>query len=403
MQHHSFAAEVSTRFANYLGHTVSLRKEDDNEWDKGRAVAAYMDFELLAYVTGDEDKACVRSMLKLSGRKQLYGTIERFVPARSKHMSNILKLRIEVPDGMLWLPEAAAGTTNWDEWCFSGPVLPLGKDTHHLHAVADEVLDMLEQGVGLTDYIRAGLNKIAELSWTDISKEMSETYRQMLRILTKAAESDSSVGEAADMMQQLITHVGSEDVRQKLYTWMCNMARSEAVSTIISQNGYTLQTLTPLIPSSLVNMMATTKQDVIGRLWYLGIPGNVLHGLMSSLIYLLRLLMDADSNMATVHLPLAERQIKVKRLLESCKGMPPEFCREVCNIIARNVTGMDEADLKVLDNASKGVLQPGIQINNSVLAGNNLVDNLSSTNGTMPTPPQSLPIVELTKLLPEND
>lgn len=84
MKHHHFLYEVENAFVNHIGRTVSLRKEDDNRWDIGKAVAAYLDYELLAYVTGgDRDKMRVRKIMEKVGRQQIRGTIKRFIKAKS--------------------------------------------------------------------------------------------------------------------------------------------------------------------------------------------------------------------------------------------------------------------------------------------------------------------------------
>lgn len=404
MKHHYFLAEVENAFVNHMGRTVSLRKEDDNRWDIGKAVAAYLDYELLAYVTGgDRDKKRVRKIMEKVGRMQIRGVIKRFIKAKSQNESDMLEISVPVPDDVL-LPEEQSEEKDWSQWIWNGPVLPLSEEANQLHAVTDEVLEMLRDGEPLDDYMLRGLDKMAELSWADISQEMSRAYSEILTLLTMGANLYPEMEDAAVKVQQIMTHIGSPEVREKIYCRMVENAKSLTVQTIIVAQAYTLENLSPQISQVLVNMMSSDAQGMIGRIWYMGMPLQVLNGVMSSLTFLLRLLLDKGEHVTDVHVPIEDRVIEVGKLLASCEGMPMEFCRNICNIIATNVPMLDQGDLARLKEASKGAPQIGIQIKDSVVAGNNIIDTMDSPeNGGMPKPPQALPMTEMTKLLPKND
>lgn len=404
MQHHEYRDEVANGLANYMGSTVSLRKEDDNRWDQGKAVAAYLNYELLAYVTGtDKDKLRVRRLMEKAGKSQIRGTIKKFIKAQSKNESDMLQIVVAVPEEES-LAEEQPDDEDWTQWQWLGPVLPLSEEAHQLHAVTDDLLEMLREGAPLDAYMRQGLDKMAELSWADISKEMSRVYSEILSLLTMGANKYPEMEEAAVKVQQIMTHIGSPEVREKVYAQMTKMAKTSEVARIIVTQHYDLANLTPQISQVLVNMMSTDVQGMIGRIWYLGMPLQVLNGVVSSLTYLMRLLMDSGEHVTDVHVPIEERVIEVGKLLASCKGMPMEFCKNICNIIASNVPMLDQDDLDRLKLASKGTPQIGVQITSSVVAGNNIIDNLNNPqDGATPVPPKSLPITGLTKLLPKND
>lgn len=401
MQHHGYLDEVANGFADYMGSTVSLRKEDDNRWDKGKAVAAYLNYELLAYVTGSEkDKLRVRKLMEKVGKSQIRGTIKKFIKAQSQNESDMLQISVKVPDEVS-LSDELQEEEDWSQWLWLGPVLPLCEEAHQLHAVTDELLEMLRDGEPLNNYMLKGLDKMAELSWADISKEMSRAYSEILSLLTMGANLYPEMEQAAVKVQQIITHIGSPEVREKVYAQMMKNAKSAEVARIIVAQTYDLTTLTPQISQVLVNMMSTDVQGMIGRIWYLGMPRNVLNGVMSSLTFLLRLLLDKGEHVTDVHVPIDERVIEVGKLLASCEGMPMEFCKNICNIIATNVPMLDQSDLDRLKLASKGTPQIGVQINNSLVQGNNMADNITpSIDGQMPVPPMTaLPMDEVQKLL----
>lgn len=401
MQHHVYLDEVANGFADYMGCTVSLRKEDDNRWDKGKAVAAYLNYELLAYVTGgDKDKKRMRKLMEKVGKSQIRGTIRKFIKAQSKNESDMLQISVKVPDEVT-LQEDQPDEEDWSQWLWLGPVLPLSEEAHQLHAVTDELLEMLRDGEPLDDYMLKGLEKMAELSWADISKEMFRAYSEILSLLTMGANLYPEMEEAAVKVQQIMTHIGSPEVREKVYAQMMKTAKTSEVARIIASQQYDLVNLTPQISQVLVNMMSTDAQGMIGRIWYMGMPQVVLNGVMSSLTFLLRLLIDNGQHVTDVHVPIDERVIEVGKLLASCEGMPMEFCKNVCNIIATNVPMLDQSDLDRLKLASKGTPQIGIQITNSVVQGNNMADSIqSAADGQMPVPPMTaLPIAEAQKLL----
>lgn len=401
MQHHHFASEVGSAFSTYIGSTVSLRKEDDNRWDKGKAVASYLNYELLAYVTGDSNKTIVRQVLDYRGRKQIQGKLVRFIKAKHKNESDMLEVTIDYPDEEI-AQEAQVEVADWSQLTWIGPSLPLSPEANQLHAVVDEVLDLLHDGSEMTAYMSRGLDMIAQLSWADISQEMSQAYSEILRYFTLGADRFPDMVDAAVRMQQIITHIGSPEVREKVYNRMVENAKSAEVSRIIAHEGYTLDNLSPRISQVLVNMISTDVQGMIGRIWYMGIPVDVLNGLMSSLTYLLRLLMDKGNSLTDAHVPIEQRVIEVGKLLKGCEGMPVEFSRNICSIIATNVPMLDETDLCKLQHACKGSPQIGVQINHSAVVGNNMSDHIDcGKDGQMPVPPVSLPIDEMHKLLPD--
>lgn len=401
MQHHHFRAEVQSGFAGYMGHTVSLRKEDDNRWDIGKAVAAYLDFEMLAYVTGgDRDKKRIRKLMDQMGRNQIRGRIVAFIKARTKNESDMLKIEVSAPDE-LPLQDELPEEKDWSAWMWNGPVLPLDEEVNQLHAVMDEVLELLRDGEPLDDYMQRGLDKMAELSWADISQEASRGYSGILSLLTLGADQYPEMEMAAVRVQQMMTHIGSPDVREKIYNRMLKNAGTDLVKQIITAQKYTLESLSPQISQTLVNMMANDAQGMVARIWYLEMPLQVLNGVMCSLTYLLRLLQDNGMELMQPHVPIEDRLIEVGKLMASCKGMPTEFCKNICGLIATNVPLLDERDLERLRLASKGTPQIGIQINHSVVSGNNMADNITSgQDGEMPVPPlKALPVKEIQKLL----
>lgn len=402
MQHQHYASEVGSAFSAYIGSTVSLRKEDDNRWDIGRAVASYLNYEMLAYVTGDSNKTMVRQILDCRGRKQIHGTLVRFCKARDKNESDMLQVAVECPDEASQQEELTEDD-DWTQLTWTGPTLPLSPEANQLHAVVDEVLDMLHDGADLTAHMSRGLDMIAQLSWADISREMRTAYSDILRHFTLDAERCPEMVEAAVRMQQIITHIGSPEVRERVYNRMVENAQSAEVSRIIAHEGYTLDNLSPRISQVLVNMISTDVQGMIGRIWYMGIPLTVLNGVMSSLTYLLRLLIDKGENLTDAHVPIEQRVIEVGKLLKGCEGMPVEFSRNICSIIATNVPMLNETDLERLRLASKGTPQIGVQINHSALMGNNMADNIVTPDGKMPVPPlNTVPIDDMQKLLTPN-
>lgn len=316
----------------------------------------------------------------------------------------MLEIVVAVPDEVQ-LQEEQADENDWSGVIWEGPTLPLSEEANQLHAVTDEVREMLRDGEQLDDYMMRGLDKMAELSWADISLEMSRAYSEILSLLTMGANVYPEMADAAVKVQQIMTHIGSPEVREKIYCRMMENAKSVMVEHLVVANDYTLENLSPRISQVLVNMMSTDAQGMIGRIWYMGMPLPVLNGVMSSLTFLLRLLVDKGEHVTDVHVPIEDRVIEVGKLLASCQGMPMEFCRNICNIIATNVPMLDQDDLARLKQASKGAPQIGVQITNSVVQGNNMADSIqSAADGQMPVPPMTaLPIAEAQKLLTDKN
>lgn len=291
MRHLHYASSVELGFADMLGQEVTLRLEDDNAFDPGMAVAAYFDYEKLAYVTSNACKKRVRRELHAQGRQQLYATIRCFVKARTPGESDMLEVEFTPAHTHPERDETSADQPPL-LWHWDGPVLPTCREAHQLHAVVEEVTDRLRQPEPSLQPVMRGIAKIAQLSWADISGPMSQAYSELLSLLTMATDHGLDTTQAILSMQQIISHVGSPEVRQRVFDHMMSLAQSPEVEQIVMSHHYTLEGLQQSIPQPWLNMAATDPIGLIGSLWYLELPTQELRGAQSVIIYLMRLLFD---------------------------------------------------------------------------------------------------------------
>lgn len=302
MRHLHYASSVELGFADMLGQEVTLRLEDDNAFDPGMAVAAYFDYEKLAYVTSNACKKRVRRELHAQGRQQLYATIRRFVKARTHGESDMLEVEFTPAHTHPERDETSADQPPL-LWHWDGPVLPTCREAHQLHAVVEEVTDRLRQPEPSLQPVMRGIAKIAQLSWADISGPMSQAYSELLSLLTMATDHGLDTTQAILSMQQIISHVGSPEVRQQVFDHMLTQAQSPEVGQIVTSHHYTLEALQQSIPQPWLRMAASDPHGLIGCLWYLELPLPVARQAQSVITYLMRLLYDhkqAQLHAATV-------------------------------------------------------------------------------------------------------
>jgi len=390
MRHHDFKSELSTLFQRIEGCTVILRKEDDNAHDPGMAVAVYFENRLLGYVTSNKMKARVRMIIELSGRPFVKCSISRVVRSTRVGQSDMLEALLPAkPDatpGEAYIMTKPERQSDWSHYRWDGLMLNRQKEENQLHAVVDELYFALVDGDPWTEQMQACIDAICRLSWADQSKDIQERYDTILRLLTADKSTEKHV--ASDCLQQVISHVGSPEVREQVYHNMVVRAQSAEVSEIIEKGGYSLDMIREMIPQKLYQLLAANPQKFVERLWYLKMPRDVWHGIMSATTILVRCMLDADKRLADQRLPIAERTMKVGDMMAWGSDLPTDMAHEMCRLIMLHNPMLNNDDIMALNNAfNVNLPMGGVVFNQCELTGNNITEHLSTL--TMPELPHT--------------
>lgn len=393
MQHHDFQNELTSLYQRIVGQKVVLRCEDDNPWDPGKAVAAYFENRMLGYITSDRMKMGVRKVIASQGRPFVRCTIKRFVKGEPGKRSDMLEARLDTPlvDGLedmgYYKPED--DDEQWQAYEWKGCQLPQSTSTNRLQAVVDELYYSLLDGEQMDDNLLKYIDTISQLSWADMSREMQQRYDDILRMLTSIDTSE--MNNASDSMMQIITHVGSPEVRTKVYQEIINTAQTDTLKNIALEEGYTIESLRKQMPDKLYQLLASDPQQFVARVWYLKMPRRVLRGMMSATVFLVRCMIDADKKLKDGHLPIRERTMKVGQMMDWSENLTAEQAHEFCRFIMLSNPMLSESDLKELSVAFHvDIPKGGVVFKDCQLTGNNITEQLSAHTLEMPVKPHKI-------------
>lgn len=398
MRHHDFEPEIPDIYERIIGERVLLQREDDNAWDKGMAVAAYYEGQLLAYVHGDNNKLIIRNAITLSGREPYPGVVKRFRKARNEHESDMLVADITLPDGAETSINLKVENdpTDWSNWTWTaGDPLPRTKEQNQLCTISDDLVWLLKDGEPWSKYYEEDIKSISENAWADISGDQQEKIREIVAALV--FQTDERMDEAAFGLQQVMCHLGSPEVRQRVFNQLRERAEDPKVIAYVKEKGYTTQGLIESFPPGMYQLLTGDPETFVGRTSYLKMPREVLNRMFSGVTYLLcRFMLDANEKLQ-FGVPLEERVISVSDLLkyvDQCKGT--DLALHLIQIIMLSSPGLKQEDLDLL--RSKLGQEPiqGQVFKECTFTGNNIIESIQNAS-KMP----ALPKTDRTILLPE--
>lgn len=400
MRHHDFEPEIPEIYDRVIGDRVLLQREDDNAWDKGMAVAAYYEGQLLAYVHGDNNKLIIRNAITLSGREPYPGVVKKFRPARNENESDMLVADITLPDGAETSINLKVENdpTDWSNWTWTaGDPLPRTKEQNQLCTISDDLMWLLKDGEPWSKYYEEDIKSISENAWADISGDQQEKIREIVAAMVY--QTDERMDDAAFGLQQVMCHLGSPEVRQKVFNQLRERAEDPKVIAYVKEKGYTTEGLIETFPPGMYQLLTGDPQTFVGRTSYLKMPREVLNRMFSGVTYLLcRFMLDADEKMQ-FGVPLMKRVIGVEELLkyvDQCKGT--DLAAHLIQIILLSSPGLKQEDLDLL--RSKLGQEPiqGQLFKDCTFTGNNIIESIQNA-AKMP----SLPITPEVKLLEKGE
>lgn len=390
MRHHDFKPEIPEIYERIIGERILLVREDDNAWDVNMAVAAYYGGRLLAYVHGEINKLTIRNAISVSGREPYLGVVRKFRKARNEHESDMLIADIKLPDGAetsinLKLEMEA---TDWSNWTWTaGDPLPRTKEQNLLGTITDDLLWLLKDGEPWSKYYEEDLRAIAENAWADFSGEQQDKIRDIAAALV--FRTDERMDEAAFDLQQVMCHLGSPEVRQRVFDQLRERAEDPKVIAYVKEKKYTTEGLIESFPSGMYQLLTRDPETFVGRTSYLKIPREVLNRMFSGVTYLLCCFMlDTKAKMAT-EVPLEERVISVKELLrlaDQFNGSPMAI--QLCHIILMSSPGLSQADLELIRSKMGQEPVQGQTFKECTFTGNNIIESMQNASG-MPAVPTS--------------
>lgn len=400
MRHHDFEPEIPDIYERIIGERVLLQREDDNAWDKGMAVAAYYEGQLLAYVHGDNNKLIIRNAITLSGREPYPGVVKRFRPARNENESDMLVADITLPDGAETSINLKVENdpTDWSNWTWTaGDPLPRTKEQNQLCTISDDLVWLLKDGEPWSKYYEEDIKSISENAWADISGDQQEKIREIVAALV--FQTDERMDEAAFGLQQVMCHLGSPEVRQRVFNQLRERAEDPKVIAYVKEKAYTTQGLIETFPPGMYQLLTGDPETFVGRTSYLKMPREVLNRMFSGVTYLLcRFMLDANEKLQ-FGVPLEERVISVSDLLkyvDQCKGT--DLALHLIQIIMLSSPGLKQEDLDLLRLKLGQEPIQGQVFKECTFTGNNIIESIQNAS-RMP----SLPRMEEQKLLADKN
>lgn len=382
MRHHDFLPEIPQIYERIIGERVLLSREDDNPLDCNRAVAAYYEGNMLAYVHGDQNKDIIRQAITLTGREPYPGVVRKFRKARNEHESDLLIVDIKLPDGADLSVElkCEVDPTDWGNWQWKGYLLHRTKEQNQLAAVTDDLMWMLKDGEPWNKHYEEDIRSISANAWADISGCQQDKIRDIVAMMTMRTD-DERMFEASIDLQQVMCHLGSPEVRQKVFNQLRQRAEDPKVIAKAQELGYTAEGLIADFPPGMYQLLTADPETFVGRTSYLKMPQDVLNHMFSGVTFLLCCFMEETKAKMAADLPVEQRVISVKVLLDIAdqfKGMP--FAIQLCQIILMSSPNLSQTDLDLIRSKMGQDPIQGQTFKECTFTGNNIIESIRNAS-----------------------
>ena len=267
-----------------VGRRVTLSIEHDNAFEPD-AVMVLLGGEHLGYVRSGHDHDEVLAAMLAAERSVMMGRVAQI------DLDNRV-VWVEVTMKKEPLDHCHACDRMLSSWSYDGPLLSEPREVAQLHALT-ESLDMIFSAAEPWDEdIDNFLTSLERHCWRDVSCEHRTRMEHILLLLTNHPEIEG-YAQAAARVQGALDRMGTTATRQRLVQGLMQMAMSGEMTGLLHDND--AQALVEQLPSALINLFWTDAEALMGRLWYLRCPYNMLRAVWTLLAVEVRVRHDADA------------------------------------------------------------------------------------------------------------
>lgn len=293
-RHHAWRGNsLGTRLATAQGQRVVLMRDCDNHRNR-EATVAYIDTEVVAYVTNDE---CHRMAAYLDSSE--YGVLYGIITSVDVSYYRCTAC-IEV-ENKLEIPPVVENTEfdSWDSRWNNLPMPHLNDDELQLHMLQRHLVCMLSRIHSATPTLCCELDKYIQLTRYDISREASLNRRQIANLLH--TDSDKTLRDYGQRMEVAITQMGDNEVCKDVARHICkSFAQSDSFAEMargmsIADTGRMEEALR-CFPCALHNEYRISVADFVSRSYYLHIPRQALRRFISCELLFAHLTLQTGAN-----------------------------------------------------------------------------------------------------------
>ena len=291
LRHHDFKDKLDELYEFAPGHRMSISIEHDNAHEED-AVIVYLGSKCVGYVRSGVDRKRACSLLRSSGRGSLLGKIVG-VERKNRWLYMEVKTACEVSKTVDDRKNILSG------WEFDGKLLPMEESVHRLHAMLDNLKQVLECEEPWDEDMEEWLLYVEENMWRDISKECSEKVSEILTLLSSGGAHCLEYSEKASRLQYSIDYMASPEVRRLQALQIIDKAHTDAMTLLLLHYGDAAKEAILQLPKELVTLFLKDGEAFMGRLWYLHRPTKQIRALNTLLSMMVRLKDNSGEDAST--------------------------------------------------------------------------------------------------------
>ena len=291
LRHHDFKDKLDELYEFAPGHRMSISIEHDNAHEED-AVIVYLGSKCVGYVRSGVDRKRACSLLRSSGRGSLLGKIVG-VERKNRWLYMEVKTACEVSKTFDDRKNILS------DWEFDGKLLPMEESVHRLHAMLDNLKQVLECEEPWDEDMEEWLLYVEENMWRDISKECSEKVSEILTLLSSGGAHCLEYSEKASRLQYSIDYMASPEVRRFQAQQIIDKAHTDAMTLLLLHYGDAAKEAILQLPKELVTLFLKDGEAFMGRLWYLHRPTKQIRALNTLLSMMVRLKDNSGEDAST--------------------------------------------------------------------------------------------------------
>ena len=294
LRHHDFKDKLDELYEFAPGHRMSISIEHDNAHEED-AVIVYLGSKCVGYVRSGADRKRACSLLRSSGRGSLLGKIVG-VERKNRWLYMEVTTACEVSKTVDDRKNILSG------WEFDGKLLPMEESVHRLHAMLDNLKQVLECEEPWDEDMEEWLLYVEENMWRDISKECSEKVSEILTLLSSGGAHCLEYSEKASRLQYSIDYMASPEVRRFQAQQIIERAHSRDMDLLLLHYGERAKEKILQLPPELKKLFLQDGEVFMGRIWYLHCPYRQVSAILTILSMIVRI-QDNEGECASDNIP----------------------------------------------------------------------------------------------------
>ena len=284
-RHHAWQGEgLAERLRQAQGKRIVLMHEETNVWN-GEATAAYIDTEMVGYVSNDECHLST-TYCDLSAAHLLIGHITQVDVEHHRATATVSLNETTAANNR------SAGTDGYEAWEQQHadiPVMGCTTDELRLRMLQCDLAALLANDEGLDATLRRDLEAYERLLPYDVSREATIGRRHIVDLMLQSSHGD--IREWGRRLDISITTMGAPETRRQLADYFCTTLTAtsqfrDMAARAAATDPALLEHALRQFPHHLYDEYHVSAADFVGKLYYRRVPARPLRRFVSGLLLL---------------------------------------------------------------------------------------------------------------------